>query len=268
MSLTVRQPALSPPAASQPRAWLGGNLTISRFYDVAGLLIPPMERFGASTVHRLRARAPEMSEDLRAFCGQEAQHGRVHRRFHTLLEEQGLDVKPYVARMERLLARMVRWISLELQLSVVVALEHNFACLSDMTLRDGVMDEAEPEQRDLWCWHSVEELEHKAVAFRLYQIIGAPWWHRQLGMLIASALMWPLLVLTTFGLLAQEPGHGLAGWWRDRAAWQGAGKPSVRQLALRYALPYLSRDFHPDEVDHEALIAEALAAVTPRLGAA
>ncbi|MCB9762060.1 MAG: metal-dependent hydrolase [Alphaproteobacteria bacterium] len=267
MSLTVRKPDVRPPTAA-PRAWLNGNVTVSRFFDAAGIVIGPMERFGVRVIRRLRGRVPAMDATLRGFCGQESQHSRIHRRFDAALAAQGLRFEPCVARQERLLRWVERRCRPRLQLSIVVALEHNFASLGDLVLRDRVMDGAEPEHRDLWEWHGVEELEHKAVAFRLYQALGAPWWHRQLGLVLASLLMWLPLIHTALVLLRQDPGFSAARRRQDRAAWLAAGHATLWQLAARYARPYLSPSYDPDQIDHSALIAETLARLEPRLAAA
>ena len=142
-------------------------------------------------------------------------------------------------------------------LAITVAYEHYTAVLAHVMLaHPEMMATATPMMQKLWRWHSLEETEHKAVAFDLYRAIGGNHRWRIRWFMFASVQfyydaarqtinnLWhdgTLFKISTWGSAAQfffgRPSKG-GGW-----AW----------LITRPLLDYFKRDFHPWQHNNQAL---------------
>ena len=128
---------------------------------------------------------------------------------------------------------------------------------------------ADPHLSALWRWHALEETEHKAVAFDVYEtVIGRG--------LKAYALRTGSMVLTTAGFMA------LVLYYQQRLLkagtqarrWQGLGKFTdfmFRSPGLlpRLALPWLAYfrpGFHPWDHDNRHLLGQMDALVAETQG--
>lgn len=139
-------------------------------------MFPPGERFFIRTINYYRHRItdPLLQEQVRRFIHQESMHTKEHSRCNVALAAAfpaGPAAQKYarwwLAVAERLLPRA--W-----QLAVTCAIEHLTAVLADTLLRvqeDFMAESADPAIGALWLWHAVEETEHKAVAFDVYQTV-------------------------------------------------------------------------------------------------
>jgi predicted metal-dependent hydrolase len=127
-------------------------------------------------------------------------------------------------------------------------------------LADGVLRnpawfmDAEPALRRVWEWHSVEELEHKAVAFDAYRAAGGGYLRRVLWFLYVSLMFWTEIFIQTTHNLHRDGALWRPGTWVSAARmWFGR-----RGLAWHMAGPvlrYFSPRFHPWQHDNRALLA-------------
>jgi predicted metal-dependent hydrolase len=115
--------------------------------------------------------------DLRAevdnLSKQEAFHSREHNDYNRALVKLGYPAE----EMERRLRDDIRRIDHPRKaLAITCAIEHFATTLADSVLRHPKVIEngAEPF-RTLWLWHSVEELEHSAVALDVLNVVTAHW---------------------------------------------------------------------------------------------
>ena len=126
----------------------------------------------------------ELASDVEGFIGQESMHGREHRAFNAHLERMGYPtavVERYTDRGYRIFERIS---SPRLHLAVTAAVEHYTATLAELVLGDHQAREVfdnETAQR-LFVWHSLEESEHKAVAFDTLRHVGGSELMRRVAM--------------------------------------------------------------------------------------
>jgi predicted metal-dependent hydrolase len=107
--------------------------------------------------------------------------------------------------------------------------------------------------RRLWVWHALEETEHKAVAFDVYQEVYGDARTRNAWLVISTlGLMGTVLrfqaELLKHDGLAKKPSIWLKGMWR---LW---GPGGILLPLVPAWLSYFKRDFHPWQVDDSALI--------------
>ena len=103
---------------------------------------------------------------------------------------------------------------------------------------------AHPAMARLWRWHALEETEHKAVAFDVYnQVCGSRKLLRR-AMLMGTFFF---VLDTTRGLAHMLERDGLLwNWrvWRDGLKWAW-GKDGVFRPLVRTYLDFFKADFHP-----------------------
>jgi predicted metal-dependent hydrolase len=154
----------------------GGDLVHSHLAACLSALFPDGEDFFVRSVRHYRDQVtdPDLKRQVAGFIGQEAVHGREHRVLNDRLAELGYPT--------RQIERVTRW-ALETReriappianLAATAALEHFTATLAEVLLSN---DDARAlfghdELRNLFLWHALEESEHKAVAFDVYQAVG------------------------------------------------------------------------------------------------
>ena len=242
------------------RHWMANSPTYTHILNGIHLLFPSGERFFIRSVkHYLpRIEDPQLRTRISGFFGQEARHGYEHEAAFAMLEEQGLEIQSFLKWYKRLC-----WDILEptappiLCLSVTVALEHLTAVMAHRALTSDELDAAPKVMRDLLLWHSCEEIEHKSVAFDVFQTVSGSWPIRVLGAVIALGGLIPMWNLSTRHLLKQE-NMSREELKADRIRVQQMGRD--RRYLVGAFLDYLRRDFHPDDTDDYHLAADWLAA--------
>jgi predicted metal-dependent hydrolase len=263
-----RRPALRPRslkldfASPIPRYWFGGSAVATHTANGVNMLFPAGERFFVRSVKHYADRItdPALRSQIRGFFGQEGSHAREHERVLTLLEEQGYEIRRFLAFYDRVAFKLVeRLSSPELRLSTTAACEHFTSIMAENALRQRVLDRCHPAMRDLLLWHSAEEIEHRAVAFDVLQQVNPDYSLRVAGLMMATALLGGFWAIGAASLVWQDKALGprrlLAEWRAMRAnkANEAVFLPGIRE--------YLRRDFHPSQKDTDRLADEYLASV-------
>lgn len=177
---------------SVPQYWFAGNPISTHVENAFSILIPPGERFFIRSVRHFEDRAtdPEQEDLIRAFVQQEALHTRAHNEFNASLRAFGVDVDREVAYADRVMAAIEKILPKKMQLAATAFLEHLTATGAHVLFSAPVLAEnMHPEMLRFWRWHAVEEMEHKAVAFDLYQQAGGGYFLRVVSAIAAIALL-------------------------------------------------------------------------------
>jgi predicted metal-dependent hydrolase len=163
---------------------------------------------------------------------------------------------------------------LRFRLSLIAAIEHYTAVLGDWILNADALEGAGTDEvmLDLLRWHGAEEVEHRAVAFDMYQHVGGKGAVRYLRRAEGMALAWPTLVyLWILGaryLLRRDP-RLASGRYRLKDHRDAAGRGLLPSwMYIHTAMPrYLRRSYHPSQ---EGSLSKAIAylAISPAARAA
>jgi len=119
----------------------------------------------------------------------------------------------------------------------------------------------------LWQWHAIEEIEHKAVAYDTWNHATRDmprvrrWLLRSVVMATASSRLHYVLFRNTAGLLAQDGKNDWRTWLRLLGYLYR--RPGMMRVVLVSMIGYFRPGFHPWELDDRALVASALATLTP-----
>ena len=91
------------------------------------------------------------------------------------------------------------------QLAATTYMEHFTALLAERLLEDKQFaNKADPEMIKLWQWHAIEELEHKAVAYDVYELAGNSQAERAVAAAAVIAALVPAAVASWAWLVAKE----------------------------------------------------------------
>ena len=247
-----------------PRHWHGGDCHRTRLFDALSLFFPDGERFFIESVRHYREQVPpqsELAKEVRGFIGQEAIHSREHHRYNEWLDTQGVPATSLEAFVLARLDFIRRITTPEHRLAITLCLEHFTALLADQLLRhDEGLAEAHPQMRRLWRWHAMEETEHKAVAFDVYQaVLGRgirPTLRRCLAMLDTSFFFtwysWRYLIKL---VRADGQGRNWGGWLRLLHFMFVNPGPFLR--ILPGWLAWFRPGFHPWQHDNRRLLETA-----------
>jgi uncharacterized protein len=194
--------------------------------------------------------------ELRGFVGQEATHRFLHGQFNAELERQGL--RNYWQGWAAWRIKRGANMHPVNHVAVTAAYEHFTAVMATGVLtHPNWLEGATPDLALLWRWHAVEESEHKSVAFDLYRAMGGSERRRRLWFVYISVQFLVESSLQTFINL------WCAGqWWKPSTWWRGArylfGPRGVWPASLLPLLQYLRRDFHPNDLEDAAEMAQWL----------
>ena len=144
-------------------------------------------------------------------------------------------------------------------LAVTCAYEHLTATLAHQTLLHADwLEGAQERMQTLWRWHASEEIEHRSVAFDLYQAVGGGHGQR---------VRWYLFVLLTMALeaaaqtllnLRRSGNLWRLSTWRDGLGFL-FGRRGLFVRCTPALLRYLRRDFHPQQDEPGSLPSSGLA---------
>ena len=233
-----------------PRYFAADNATATTFMAVLSAFFPPGEDFFVDSVRRFRDRIedPELKAQVAGFIGQEAIHGREHERLNDMFRARGIDVdvpdravRMALAVLERLPARQ--------QLACTTFMEHFTALVGEQLLEDvHYQEQLDEEMQQLWLWHALEELEHKAVAYDVYEQVGNRHLERLLAYPLVAGVMLPAVFASWGWLLAREGRLTDLKDLRKGLALTIAPKGLIGRIIPHMGL-FARKDFHPSKRD-------------------
>ncbi len=244
---------------SVPQHWFADNPIVTHIENAFSILIPPGERFFIRAVKNFEDHAtdPELADLIRAFVQQEGLHMRAHHELNASFKKFGVDVDREVAYAEKVFAWIEDRVPKKIQLGMTAFLEHLTATGAHILFMVPEASEAmHPEMARFWRWHAVEELEHKSVAYDLFQNIGGGYFTR-----IFSALVALVLLARPFERIASRMIR------QDQRRITSADRQVARDLQRKLTLPqlkfiarYFLPGFHPTEFDDSGFLQEWYAA--------
>ncbi len=246
-----------------PRWWHSRDAGRTAFFNALSATFPQGEKFFMTAVRHYRDGTSEpLRSQIDDFIYQESTHSREHIFFNRQATDAGYDLRPLEERVRTTISWAKRRPPLQ-QLAATCALEHFTAALAQHALSvPGALDGAEGEAGDLWRWHAIEEIEHKAVAFDTYLHAAqhlSPFrrWLKRCVVMVATTLRFHyILYRNTADLLRQDGRHDWATW-KTLLAYLYGPDGAMRHLILSISR-YMHPHFHPWDEDDRALLRRAL----------
>jgi predicted metal-dependent hydrolase len=191
-----------------PPVCIEGEPERSYLMIALSLLLPYLEPYLIRTmkVARKKVTDPVLIEDLERFSAQEGQHYRQHRRFNDVIRSKGF---PRLAEFEAELDLDYRRFTEQRSLRFNLAYAEGFEALTTATalfsFETGAMANMHPAVRELYTWHLIEELEHRTVAFDVYDHVCGSYPYRLVAGLYAQWHMARWVVRVAKYMLDADP---------------------------------------------------------------
>lgn len=239
-----------PVNAVTERDWFDKDPFRSAYCDALSVLFPLGERFFIRSVQHYLDQIKDsgLREEVRAFCIQEAYHTREHEVYNQRLANQGVDVALMEESVKKSLSMAKHPIT---KLAATVAIEHLTATFAHMVISDPkLFEKADPVFRNLWTWHALEEMEHKAVAYDVFleATKGVSSWKRYMLRCVSMISVTTELhrvqishLVTIMRLREQSTGIGM--WLKF--LWLFFFIPGFYRKSLLYYLRIYIPGFHP-----------------------
>jgi len=237
-----------------PRYWCNDSAFMTHMLNTYTLLVPDNETY---YIRHLSKCSNELSnqdlvDKLQAFCRQEAQHGMGHKAYWRNLDELGINYNGFVSA--------VGWFNYKLlepvmprgiHLANIACIEHINAYLGNFFLERNMLENSNPKMKLLFNWHFAEEIEHKSVAFEVYEDLYGSYLLRIMGAFLVIPLFYMINTGGTLYLLWQDKRLFRLNTWRDY--YRFLFKEGALAHTLRNIFAYLKPGFNPSQNNDYAL---------------
>ena len=185
-----------------PLVWIPGEVFASHYISVLHLLLPEGERWFVKVFSEILPliEDDQLREDVIGFIGQEGVHAAAHQEVQDYFTDNGLDVRPFAAEIEALFRKILgdrdlsgkakeEWL-IE-RAAIIAGLEHLTAVLGNWVLNSPALDAAGADETmlDLLRWHGAEEVEHRNVAYDVFQHVDGRYLRRARSYLLGGTAL-------------------------------------------------------------------------------
>lgn len=237
--------------------WYGNDAFQTFYWSAFSVLLPEGEQFFVNAVRHYRDQITDdtLKAAIAGFIGQEALHTQGHQVLNQFINDHQLPAAEIEAQLKFLLDTVAK-IHPRLNLAATICLEHFTALLGEQLLAEAdhngqVRDDIKP----LWMWHALEETEHKAVAWDVYEQTGGSYAVRAGTMVLTTVILGAVMAYAT-GRMLHSDGRlfDLRNNWKGFTALFGR-QGRMTRLAPKF-LDFFRPGFHPNDHDTTALVAE------------
>lgn len=258
-----------------PEYWMNKSAGLTHFMTALSALFPAGEKFFIDSVRAVRQHPSikdnqELQREISAFIGQEAMHTQEHVGFNASAQKFGHDVD----RLDRITDRVIQstrkvfaflgkpvGITQEMvDLTATTALEHFTATIASQLLVNPYIQELMTDEtmKTMWLWHAIEENEHKAVAYDVFEGVfgrGLKAYALRTGSLVtAMATLFVVQSYFVLRLLQDDKQLNLTSL-KDIYIYAYSPSKGVITGMTKEMLVYFRPRFHPNDLDtHELLV--------------
>jgi len=182
-SIPVRTMKFAVPAGDEFHPlYIAGNAQLSYQHSAIGLYVAHLEPFFVKSLRRVidRIRDEKLREDADRFCRQEAQHYQQHSDFNKVVLAHGYPgLQERVDQLKRDFDGYLSGRSDRFRIGYIEGFESFTTQLGLNLLGSGLYDHkrTNPAFGNLFKWHMLEEVEHRNVAFDVYQHLYGDYLH-------------------------------------------------------------------------------------------
>ena len=252
IGITVRRLQFNPQAIR--RHYFANSPVMSHLLTALSSTFPIGEQFFVHSVRNVRDKVKDenLQAQIAAFIGQEAMHSKAHAEFNAAWRSEDYNLDRFQAWLARK-DDYVKNLHPKIQLAITCAFEHFTALLGGYILRHPeVLATLDEDAAKLWVWHAIEEIEHRAVAFDVYQAVYGDDKIRRMIMRSVTTGFASLTLYSATRLFLQDKKKILPKVGGNIFGFYLLGKMFL-QLAPEY-LAYFKTDFHPSEIDYTKLV--------------
>lgn len=257
-----------------PEYWMNGSAGLTHFMTALSALFPDGEKLFIDSVRAVRYHPSikdneALQKEISAFIGQEAMHTHEHVGFNASAQKYGHDVAKYerqtgvvIQTARKLFAKVVKPFGMTqemVDLTATTALEHFTATIASQLLVNNHIQElmTDSTMSTMWFWHAIEENEHKAVAYDVYEAVFGKgvkaYALRSSALIFAMTLIFIAQSSFVFNLLKEDKKLNLK---ELSMIYKYAYSPSKGIIAgmTKEMLAYFKPGFHPNDLDTVSLL--------------
>ena len=252
--------------------WADNDAFLTAIFNAMSISFPSGEKnfIDSVRVYQDRIEDPKLRSEVKGFFKQEGIHSREHRKYNQLLcQQRGYDLEKlegvYLNRIEA--SKNDPKITNRVMLASTVAVEHFTASFGESFLQGKLVKNVEGPLGDLWRWHSLEELEHKSVAFDVYRQIGGDNKMRTTVMRLSMMTVFWDVMKVAIKILRHDQ-----QLWKWKTVKSMAKFLFSKQGFIRIHVPaykaFFRDDFHPWDIDNRPLLEHWQEKLAPVMAAA
>ncbi len=257
-----------------PEYWMNGSAGLTHFMTALSALFPAGEKFFIDSVRAVRQHPAikdnqALQKEISAFIGQEAMHTQEHVGFNASAQKYGHDVDTLdcntdqvIQTTRKFMAKLVKPVGITqemVDLTATTALEHFTATIASQLLTNSHIQElmTNDTMKNMWMWHAIEENEHKAVAYDVFEgVFGKglkSYALRTSSLVIAMATLFVVQSYFLARLLKQDQQLNFES---VKSIYTYAYSPSKGVITgmAKEMLMYFKPGFHPNDLDTHSLL--------------
>jgi predicted metal-dependent hydrolase len=218
---------------------------LSHVLNAFQLALPYLEPYFIDAVKQgmVQLTDPKLIADAQAFCAQEANHAREHKRYCRVLQKRYPRLKEYETSIQQSLIQSRQRDDLAWRLAYTAGYEVITAQVARWCFRRGPewFEGADPHVASLLMWHAAEEIEHRHVAYDVLRAVNKSYTLRVRGLVAAYAKTASDMTDVATYLLT-------ADGYADNRESQLRRKKLRREIMLELApaaLRYITPGYHP-----------------------
>jgi len=227
---------------------------MSHFLTALSSTFPVGEQFFVNSVRNVRDKVsdPQLQAQIAAFIGQEAMHSKAHGEFNEAWRRDDYNLDSFQNWLNER-DKYLRTIPPKLQLALTCAFEHFTALLGGYVLQHPeLLKTLDEDALKLWVWHAIEEIEHRSVAFDVYQHVYGDDRIRRLLMRSVTTGFASLAFYGTTRLFWQDKWNSLPKIGGNLFGLYLLMKMFVQLMPEYFA--YYKKDFHPSQKDYGRMV--------------
>jgi predicted metal-dependent hydrolase len=257
-----------------PEYWMNGSAGLTHFMTALSALFPAGENFFIDSVRAVRHHPTlkdnvELQKEISAFIGQEAMHTQEHVAFNASAQRYGHDVETLdrytdkvIQTTRKLMAKIAKPVGITqemVDLTATTALEHFTATIASQLLSNAHIQELMTDEtmKTMWMWHAIEENEHKAVAYDVFEEVFGKglksYALRTSSLVIAMATLFIVQSYFLARLLKQDQQLNLDSLQEIYSYAYSPSKGVITGMG-KEMLWYFKPGFHPNDVDTHGLL--------------
>lgn len=255
-TIEVRRMRFDVPERIDPST-ITGKPTSSHLLVGLSLLFAYLEPYLVRTMQAAKSHVtdPALRDAMTQFSGQEGQHFRAHMRYNEAIRRAMLNTGQHAAHAElyeleqeyeRDYRRYSDTRSLRFNLAYAEGFEAFTSAFAMFALEVQLDALLHPASRDLFRWHLVEELEHRLVAFDVYDHLHGDYLYRLGVGLYAQCHLLQFVVRAMSVLARGQSARAIQPLFEER--------PSFSRLAVRHFLPKLLATYTPWYTPHAVVL--------------
>ena len=257
-----------------PEYWMNGSAGLTHFMTALSALFPAGEMFFIDSVRAVRkhpaiANNEALQKEISAFIGQEAMHTQEHEGFNASAQKYGHDVETLdkatgrvIQGVRKVFARIGKPIGITqemVDLTATTALEHFTATIASQLLVNPHIQALMTDEtmKNMWLWHAIEENEHKAVAYDVFEGVfgqGIKAYALRTGSLIGAMVTLFFVQSYFVARLLKEDNKLNFEALKDIYTYGYSPSKGIITGMGKEMLMYFKPGFHPNDLDTSGLL--------------